>query len=348
MYIPGWGEFVGLIENVLVFLANLTGSSGWAIVALTIVIKLLMVPLTLSSLRSAKRMQELQPLLKDLQKKHGDDRQMLSAETMRLYQEHKVNPFGSCLPILIQMPIFFGLYYAILNISSEPKYADAGFSTSFAWLPNLALPDPIYLLPIIVTVTQFIQQRMAMPQKVPGQQLDPQQQMMNQMLQFMPLMVGFFAWNFASGPVIYWITQNVFSAVQQYFITGFGSLRDLPGLGWLPVPPWVTPPPSNGDGGSKVIVTKASPRKPGGGSGQRQGGAPTAGQTPGGLMGHLYRQINKRVEEVEHQRAERPQPAAGSPPAPEPGTSARPGAGSARPSGSGPARRSSRRARPKR
>ena len=343
MEIPGWGQFVGLIEGVLVYLANFTGNSGWAIVILTIIIKLLLVPLTLSSLRSAKRMQELQPLLKDLQRKYGDDRQVLSVETMKLYQEHKVNPFGSCLPILLQMPIFFGLYYAILNISSDPKYANAGFSTSFAWIPNLAQPDPIYLLPIIVTVTQFIQQRMAMPQKVPGQQLDPQQQMMNQMLQFMPLMVGFFAWSFAAGPVIYWITQNVFSAVQQYFITGFGSMRDLPGMGFLPVPPWVKPhPPSGGDGGSKVIVTKTPP---GGGKGPARGGT-TEPQPSGGLLGQMYKQINKRVEDVERQRP------AGSPAAeggtPLPDARGKPGAGPNRPAGNSQPRRSSRRSRPKR
>ena len=343
MEIPGWNQFVGLIEGVLVYLANFTGNSGWAIVILTIIIKLLLVPLTLSSLRSAKRMQELQPMLKDLQRKYGDDRQLLSAETMKLYQEHKVNPFGSCLPILLQMPIFFGLYYAILNISSDPKYADAGFSTSLAWIPNLAQPDPIYLLPIIVTVTQFIQQRMAMPQKVPGQQLDPQQQMMNQMLQFMPLMVGFFAWSFAAGPVIYWITQNVFSAVQQYFITGFGSLRDLPGMGFLPVPPWVKPPPtSGGDGGSKVIVTKTPP---GGGKGPARGGT-TEPQPSGGLLGQMYRQINKRVEDVERQRQEgSPAPEGGTP---LPDARGNPGAGPRRPAGNSQPRRSSRRARPKR
>src|SRR5262245_1605382 len=144
--VPGWNAFVHLIEGVLVFLATMTGSGALAIILLTILVKLAMVPLTLSSLRSAKRMQELQPMLKDLQKKYGHDRQLLSAETMKLYQEYRVNPFGSCLPILIQMPIFFALYYAILNIATDPtgQYANAGFSTSFLWIPNLALPDPLY------------------------------------------------------------------------------------------------------------------------------------------------------------------------------------------------------------
>lgn len=287
MEIPGWNQFVGLIEGVLVYLANFTGNSGWAIVILTIIIKLLLVPLTLSSLRSAKRMQELQPLLKDLQRKYGEDRQMLSVETMKLYQEHKVNPFGSCLPILLQMPIFFGLYYAILNLSQHPQ---PGVSTSFAWIPNLAENDPFHLLPVIVTVTQFLQQRMAMPQQAPGQQAESQQQMQNQMLSFMPLMVGVFAWNVAAGPVLYWITQTVFSAVQQYFITGFGSLRTLPGLGFLPVPPWAaaTASPSQARLGS---VAKSRP----------------VGQPPAqvsGQVGRFSQQSNARLEEVERQRGE--------------------------------------------
>jgi YidC/Oxa1 family membrane protein insertase len=339
--IPFWNTFVQLIESVLVFLATWTGSSGLAIIILTIVVKLAMVPLTLSSLRSAKRMQELQPMLKDLQKKYGHDRQLLSAETMKLYQEYRVNPFGSCLPILIQMPIFFGLYYAILAIATNPAFANAGFSTSFMWIPNLAQFDPFYILPVVVTVTQFISQRMAMPAKIPGQQLDQQQAMMNQMMQIMPLMVGFFAWQFAAGPVIYWITQNIFSGIQQYFITGFGSLRDLPGMKWLPTPPWATPPSPPSDGDSKVIVTKGKP----GGPSRPGGGAATSEATaaPGGLMGRLYQQINKRVEQVEQQRSPG-QPKTG---ADAQSTTTDSGTRPSVISSGSPARRSSRRARSK-
>jgi YidC/Oxa1 family membrane protein insertase len=295
--IPGWNAFVTLIEGVLVTLATWTGNAGVAIILLTIAVKLALVPLTLSSLRSAKKMQEIQPRIKELQKKYGHDRQLLSAETMKLYQEQRVNPFGSCLPILVQMPIFFGLYAAIYNMSNNPSTA---YSMSFLWIPNIAQPDPTFILVVLVTVTQFIQQRMAMPQRVPGQQMDQQQQMMNQMLQIMPLMVGFFAWNFPAGPVIYWITQNVFSAVQQYFITGFGSMRDLPGMTWLPVPRWAVAAPATAAAASKVVVTHTS----------------TAGTTsapPSGLMGRLYHQINRRVEEVESSRAGEAAPSGPSP-----------------------------------
>jgi hypothetical protein len=135
--------------------------------------------------------------------------------------------------------------------------------------------------------------------------------------------------------VIYWITQNIFSGVQQYFITGFGSMRDLPGMKWLPVPPWAVPPTPPSGGGSKVIVTQSKP-----GAAATDGGQTAA---PSGLMGRLYQQINKRVEQVEQQRS------GGQPPTGSNAGSTTNNSGS-RPSvisGDSPARRSSRRARSK-
>jgi YidC/Oxa1 family membrane protein insertase len=154
-------------------------------------------------------------------------------------------------------------------------------------------------------------------------------------MQIMPLMVGFFAWNFAAGPVIYWITQNVFSGVQQYFITGFGSMRDLPGMKWLPVPPWATPPTPTSSSASKVIVTQSKP-----GAAATDGGQSTA---PGGLMGRLYQQINKRVEQVEQQRSGGQSSAGGDAGS----TTNTPGSRPSVISSDNPARRSSRRARSK-
>jgi hypothetical protein len=212
------------------------------------------------------------------------------------------------------MPLFIGLYYAILNISTNPP---AGFTTSFLWLRSIAEHDPLYILPVATTITQFIQQKMAMPQKVPGQTLDPQQQMMNQMLLIMPLMIGFFAWNFAAGAVIYWITQNIFSIIQQYFITGFGSLRDLPGLTNLPVPPWVKPPDS---GESKVIVTQSKL-----GTAGRGGSAAPTGASDGGPMGRIYNLINRRVEEIGRQRQAAAEGSAESPPPTPPAKPEEPG-----------------------
>jgi YidC/Oxa1 family membrane protein insertase len=229
--VPLWDQYVDLLEAALNFLANLMRSAGLAVVVFTIIVKTVLVPLTVQSLRSSKAMQELQPKIKELQKKYGKDRQRLSQATMQLYSEHRVNPMAGCLPMLIQIPIFFGLYRAIVNLSNS----DTGYwAGSFLWLQSLADADPYKILPITAGVFQFIQTKMMRPVNQ-GKITDPQQAMMNQMMNFMPLMVIIFGWTFASGPVIYWATQSLFSVVQQWFITGWGSMRDwMPSLPELP------------------------------------------------------------------------------------------------------------------
>ncbi len=205
---------------ILLFLDGIVHSGGIAIILFTVLLRLLMLPLTLQSLKSSKAMQELQPQLRELQKRYAKDKEKLTQETMRLYREAGINPAMGCLPMLIQIPIFFAIYWAIL----EAPHRGGSFAASFLWLPSLASEDPYKILPILAGVTQFIQQRMMMP---PGGGSDPQQKAMNNAMQFMPLMIVVFAWNFASGPVLYWVASSVFSAVQQYFITGWGSLPEL-------------------------------------------------------------------------------------------------------------------------
>ena len=123
-----------------------------------------MLPLTVKSLRSSKAMQELQPKIKELQKKHGKDRQRISQETMALYQQYRVNPMAGCLPMLIQIPIFFGLYSAIMNLSTS----GAGlWDRELLWLPSLADPDPWHILPIVAGLFQFVQTQMMRPANQP-------------------------------------------------------------------------------------------------------------------------------------------------------------------------------------
>lgn len=234
--IPIWDQYVDLLEHSLDFLAKTFSSAGLAVIVFTIVIKTVLLPLTVKSIKSSKAMQELQPKIKELQKKYGKDRQRLSQETMALYSQHQVNPMAGCLPMIIQIPIFFGLYRAIANLSAGNGPADASvfWANSFMWLENLATPDPYKILPILAGVFQFIQTKMMRPAGQ-GKISDPQQAMMNTMMNFMPLMVIIFGWSFDSGPVIYWVTQSVYSVVQQWFITGWGSLGDwIPGLPELP------------------------------------------------------------------------------------------------------------------
>lgn len=234
--IPIWSQYVDLLEHALDFLAKSLGSAGLAVIVFTIVIKTILLPLTVKSIKSSKAMQELQPKIKELQKKYGKDRQRLSQETMALYGAHQVNPMAGCLPMIIQIPIFFGLYRSIANLSAGKGPADASeyWAHSFMWLDNLATPDPYKILPILAGVFQFIQTKMMRPAGQ-GKVSDPQQAMMNTMMNFMPLMVVIFGWSFDSGPVIYWVTQSLYSVVQQWFITGWGSLGDwIPGLPELP------------------------------------------------------------------------------------------------------------------
>ncbi|HEY8446018.1 MAG TPA: YidC/Oxa1 family membrane protein insertase [Thermomicrobiales bacterium] len=276
---PGWNAYVDLLEHALDFLANTFHSAGLAIVAFTIIIKTLLLPLTITSIRSSKAMQELQPKIKELQKKYGKDRARLSQETMRLYQQHRINPMAGCLPMLIQIPIFFGLYRAIVHLSGS----DAGhWQDSFLWIPSLDEPDPWKILPIVAGAFQFIQTKMMRPAGQ-GKVTDPQQAMMNQLMNFMPITVILFGWTFAAGPVLYWATQSLYSVVQQWLITGWGSLRD-----WFPNLPELPEhrrlgyrPPRNLD---DVVVV----------SGEEA-------VQPRGLMGWVHR----KMEEAQQQQAAR-------------------------------------------
>lgn len=213
---------VGPLADALVVLTNFLGSYGLAIVVFTIAVKFILLPLTIQQIRSSKAMMEIQPKLKELQKKYGKDREKLMQEQMRLYKEHKVNPAAGCLPLLIQMPIWFGLYQALITLSGRPEFAQSGF----LWIRSLATVEgPPYILAILTGVTQWVIQRMMAPRTD-----DPQQKMMNQMMQFMPLMFMIFAFQVPAGLVLYWVTSNLFTFAQQYFTTGWGSL--VPEGGW--------------------------------------------------------------------------------------------------------------------
>ena len=230
---PGWRAYTELLEHALNFLAIHLHSAGLAVIVFTIIIKTLLLPLTIKATRSSKAMQELQPKIKELQKKYAKDKQKLYQETTKLYSQYQANPMAGCLPMLIQMPIFLGLYRAILHLSN----GNVSFSISdywaggFLWLPSLAEPDPYHILPIMAGVFQFVQTKMMRPAGM-GKSSDPQQAMMNTMMNFLPITVVLFGWGFASGPVIYWVTQSIYSVVQQWLITGWGSMKDW--FPWLP------------------------------------------------------------------------------------------------------------------
>ncbi|MAG37368.1 MAG: hypothetical protein CL878_14130 [Dehalococcoidia bacterium] len=224
-----WNTFLVFpLINGLVFVTELTGSAGLAIIVFTVLIRLVLLPLSLKGSRSMKAMQSLQPKIADLKKRYGDDKQKVQEETMKLYKEQGVNPLGGCLPLLLQMPFFFAFYHALINLGGG-EMAHEAFQAPFLWVADLSKPDvlrlsglgfPIpFLLPLLAGGTQWVQQRMMTPRSD-----DPQQRLQQQMMQFMPLMIIVIGVNFGAGLALYWVVQNLFGIVQQYFVTGWGGL----------------------------------------------------------------------------------------------------------------------------
>ncbi len=188
---------------VLKFLYGYVHNYGIAIIILTILIKLIFWPLGNKSYKSMKEMQKLQPLMLSLREKYKDDKARLSQETMALYKAHKVNPMGGCLPMIVQIPVFFGLYKALL-------YAiELRHSPFFWWIQDLSAKDPYYITPIVMGATMFIQQKMT------PTGADPMQA---KIMLFMPIIFTFMFLNFPSGLVIYWLFNNIISIGQQVYI----------------------------------------------------------------------------------------------------------------------------------
>ena len=188
---------------VLKFLYGYVDNYGIAIIILTILIKLIFWPLGNKSYKSMKEMQKLQPLMAALREKYKNDKTRLSQESMALYKTHKVNPLGGCLPMIVQIPVFFGLYKALL-------YAiELRHSPLFWWIQDLSAKDPYYITPIIMGATMFIQQKMT------PTGADPMQA---KIMLFMPIIFTFMFLNFPSGLVIYWLFNNIISIGQQVYI----------------------------------------------------------------------------------------------------------------------------------
>jgi YidC/Oxa1 family membrane protein insertase len=188
----------------LQLLHNWLGNWGWAIIAVTILVKLVFFPLSAASYRSMARMRKLQPEMQLLRERHGSDRQQLSQEVMALYKREKVNPMGGCLPMLIQMPVFIALYW-VLSESVELRQAPW-----ILWITDLSVRDPLYVLPILNGISMFVLQTL---QPAPP---DPTQA---KVMKVMPVMFSFFFVFFPAGLVLYWTVNSVLSIAQQWVIT---------------------------------------------------------------------------------------------------------------------------------
>ncbi len=199
---------------------------GWAIIIVTIIINFLLFPLKLSNLKSMKKMQALQPQIAAISEKYkgismrDPRKQQQNEETMALYKKHGANPMGGCLPMAVQIP-FLIAFYKVLAISIELRHA------GWLWVSDLATPEhlAIHVLPIAMIVSSFIQQKMT-----PTTTADPNQQ---RMMLIMPLVMGFFFYNLASGLVLYYLTVNLVGIAQQWFFNKTVTVADLP----QPVPP---------------------------------------------------------------------------------------------------------------
>jgi len=189
--------------TLLRFFYGISHNYGIAIILLTAVVRVVFTPLTYKSFKSMKDIQKLQPEIQKLQKKYKDDRAELNKALMELYKTHKVNPLGGCLPMLLQLPVFIGLYNLL---ASTIELRQTPF---FLWIKDLSVKDPYYVLPIIMGITMLIQQKMT------PSTMDPTQA---KVMLIMPVIFTFFFLNFPSGLVLYWLVNNLLTIGQQYVI----------------------------------------------------------------------------------------------------------------------------------
>lgn len=221
---------IGLLQVLLTFCYNITvnmgmTSMGIAIIFATILIKIILYPLTVKQVKGMKAMQEMQPKLKELQDKYKGNPEKLNKEMALLYKESGANPLAGCLPLIVQMPILMGIFFAIRDYSDPALLAGylKGFSwvppiampdsiyilASFLWIPNLSLPDPLYILPVISAATTYIQQK---------QTSTDMNQQTKMMMNIMPIFIGYISLTFPAGLVLYWVISNIFQIAQQWWM----------------------------------------------------------------------------------------------------------------------------------
>jgi len=198
---------IGLLQDLLTFFYGVTVSMGMAnygiaIILITLAIKLVLYPLTVKQVKGMKAMQELQPKMKELQEKYKGNPEKLNKEMAILYKESGVNPLSGCLPLLVQMPILMGIFFAIRDY----HYAHV---PNFLWIADLSGPDPLYILPILSAATTYIQQK---------QTSTDSNQQTKMMMNLMPLFIGYISITFPGGLVLYWVMSNIFQIAQQWWM----------------------------------------------------------------------------------------------------------------------------------
>lgn len=198
---------------------------GLSILVVTILVRVLVLPLTIKQYRSSKAMQQLQPEMKAINEKYKDNPQKRQEETMKLFQKSGVNPLAGCLPLLIQMPILFAFYRAIMGVSAAhaPGQIFSGEQFSFLWISNLSGSDPFYILPVLAAVSTYFQMKMSM-------MTTPQSnQQMKMMATIMPFFILFIGISLPSALALYWVFGNIFSIVQTYFLYDIKNVLKMEG-----------------------------------------------------------------------------------------------------------------------
>jgi YidC/Oxa1 family membrane protein insertase len=226
---------------------------------MTLALRLILFPLTLKQLQSTKATQQLQPRMAEIRKKYANDQQMQAKAMQELYREYGINPLSGCLPLLIQMPILYGLFYALRAVLNDATLKGSaalshlnGFIYPFLphfsqfvntnltwftfinhnWYIPLGSPDPTHILPVLAAAATFVQMRMSMARQNQNPNApkanDAMSQQMRMMQYLMPAITLIFGWTFPAGLALYWTTSSIFGMVQQYFVTGWGALLDIP------------------------------------------------------------------------------------------------------------------------
>jgi YidC/Oxa1 family membrane protein insertase len=242
-----FSPIVDVLGVVLLYFHNALGAPWWLSIALlTVVVRTLLFPLTVKQVKSMRAMQDLRPEMEKIRAQYRDNRQKQQEEIMKLYQERKVNPLGGCLPILVQMPVFIGIFYVIREFGGYslggrtippqyPSFQEGGLM----WFQNLSVADPLYILPILSALT------MLAATEITAKNIDPQQRWLMRLL---PIGITVFLFNFPAGLFVYWITSNLVTLVQNYVIYHHGPGRRPPGSEPVSLFPKASGPANYGNG----------------------------------------------------------------------------------------------------
>lgn len=250
--------FIWPILNVLIaiyqvlFSLGIPYSLGFSIIVLTAVIRLVLYPLISSQLRASKKMQDLNPHIADLKERHKGDAKRLQTETMNLYKQHGVNPAAGCLPVLIQLPVLWGIYSVLQQVVSINSQQAMSQINQIVYHPSLKLTTPwqtdffgiplgqnpsqllttlgvvVFLIPVVTGLLQFIQSKMMFPSVAGKKKSDDFATVFQtQSVYIFPILIGFFSFTFPVGLSLYWNTFTIFGIIQQYKISGLGGLKGL-------------------------------------------------------------------------------------------------------------------------